>query len=245
MNVYGLIGYPLEHSFSKKYFTEKFRKEGIAARFELFPLQSIAEFTRITAETSNIKGLAVTIPYKVNVIPFLTRLTEHAQQIRAVNCIEFAQGELIGHNTDAIGFEKSLIPILTQKTRGALILGRGGAAMAVQFVLDKIGLPYWFVSRESSSVPGDFTYDQISEEILNEYSLIINCTPVGMHPNVNGMPSIPYDLLTSANILYDLIYNPEETLFLKKGREKGCVIKNGLEMLVLQAEENWKIWNKI
>ncbi len=245
MNVYGLIGYPLEHSFSKKYFTEKFRNENISARFELFPVQSLSELPQIIAGEDTLKGLAVTIPHKVNVIPFLTRLTENAQHIGAVNCIQFARGESIGHNTDAIGFEKSLLPLLNKQTKGALILGKGGAAMAVKFILEKIGLPYHFVTREPSIAPGDISYTQLTKELMREYSLIINCTPVGMHPNENNMPSIPYDLLTSANILYDLIYNPEETLFLKKGKERGCVIKNGFEMLVLQAEENWKIWNNI
>lgn len=245
MNVYGLIGFPLEHSFSKKYFTEKFRKENIPARFELFPVQSLSELPGIIAGEDTLKGLAVTIPHKVNVIPFLTRLTIHAQQIGAVNCIQFAQGETIGHNTDAIGFEKSLLPLLTKQTKGALILGKGGAAMAVKFILEKIALPYKFVTRDPSVAPRDISYIQVTKELMREYSLIINCTPVGMHPNENNMPSIPYDLLTSANILYDLIYNPEETLFLKKGKERGCVTKNGFDMLVLQAEENWKIWNSI
>ncbi len=244
MNVYGLIGFPLEHSFSKKYFTEKFEEEKIAnARFELFPLRSVAELSDLLFTNTELKGLAVTIPYKVEVIPLLSELTIEASTIGAVNCIQILQGKLIGHNTDVIGFEKSLLPLPAADYSGALVLGRGGAAKAVIYVLEKIGIPYKIISRDHNLIKGELHYDQITPDILDEFPLIINCTPVGMHPYEMEKPLIPYELLKPENFLYDLIYNPAETLFLSEGKRKGCTIKNGYEMLCLQAEENWKIWS--
>lgn len=243
MDVYGLIGFPLEHSFSKNFFLEKFRKDNIQqATFELFPLKSIAEFNEMLNATPTMKGLAVTIPYKVSVIPFLSDITGEARAIGAVNCIQIFQNKLIGHNTDAIGFEKSFLPLLTPDHQGALILGDGGAAKAVKFVLKKSGLPYCTVLRKSSTCDDTLLYKDLSAEILHKYPVIINCTPVGMHPLESEKPAIPYHLLSSKNLLYDLIYNPEETVFLHEGKRRGCKIKNGFEMLCLQAEENWKIW---
>ena len=243
MDVYGLIGFPLAHSFSKKYFTEKFREERIAdTKFELFPLKTIAEIDELLSSNRTLKGLAVTIPYKVSVMPFLSKIEPSANAIGAVNCIKILPDKLIGYNTDFVGFEKSLLPLLNSHHRGALVLGNGGAAKAVRFVLKKLNLPYLVITRDNNNVDGHLHYDQLNAGLLNNYPVIINCTPVGMHPFEDQQPAIPYSLLNSNNLLYDLIYNPEETLFLKEGKAKGCQVKNGFEMLCIQAEENWKIW---
>lgn len=245
MDVYGLIGLPLDHSFSKKYFLEKFRRENITrATFELFPLKQVSDFNQLLSSNQDLKGLAVTIPYKVTVIPFLSQLTAEASAIGAVNCIEILPGRTIGHNTDAIGFEKSLQPLLQPNHTGALVLGNGGASKAVTFVLEKLGIPYLIVSR-ANRAPRQINYADVDADLLKNYPVIINCTPVGTQPNLTDKPMLPYHLLSSDILLYDLIYNPEETAFLQEGRLKNCTIKNGLEMLHLQAEENWKIWNRI
>jgi shikimate dehydrogenase len=243
MNLYGLIGYPLGHSFSKKYFTQKFEREGLDnCQFELYPLQQINEFTSLINQHPALKGIAVTIPYKQPVIPFLQSISDEAMGIGAVNCIKILPGEMIGYNTDVIGFQQSFSFLLKPHHSKALVLGTGGSSKAVQFALNKLNIPYLLVSRnpEGNNI---ISYREITETLLQDYSIIINCTPVGMHPNENAMPAIPYQFITSQHYLYDLIYSPEETQFLLQGKLKGAVVKNGYDMLVIQAEENWKIWN--
>jgi shikimate dehydrogenase len=241
MKQFGLIGYPLGHSFSKKYFEEKFAKENLQhCVFDLFPIKEIGAFRNLIAEQQNFVGLAVTIPYKETVIPFLDDITDSAKEIGAVNCIQFKNGKTIGYNTDVIGFEKSLLPLLQPQHTKALILGTGGASKAVQYVLKNMGIDFLLVSRTKTN--NTITYKDISEEVLKNHSLIINTTPLGMSPKEEGFADIPYQFLTPKHLLYDLIYKPEKTLFLQKGEQQGCIIKNGFDMLALQAEENWKIW---
>ena len=244
MKLFGLIGYPLGHSFSKKYFDKKFNDENFDdCNFELFPLKDINEFHKLIEDNTNLKGLAVTIPYKQSVLPFINYVTVAATEIGAVNCIKFIDGNTTGHNTDVVGFEKSLVPLLQPHHTKALVLGTGGSSKAVQYVLKQLNVEYLLVSRDATNILNCINYNDINEQILLEYSVIINCTPIGMTPNENDTPAIPYNLLSANHLLYDLIYTPEKTLFLKKGEVKGCTIKNGFEMLVIQAEENWKIWN--
>lgn len=244
MKLYGLTGFPLGHSFSKKYFEEKFEKEGLKdCRFELFPLESINEFPLLINTQKNLKGLAVTIPHKQAVMPFLSTLHVTAKEVGAVNCIKINEGMLTGYNTDAIGFEKSFVPLLQPQHKKALVLGTGGASKAVQYVLKKLSIPYLTVSRFCLEEPDCISYEKIDPELLSQHHIIINCTPVGMTPHEEGLPAIPYAYLNSSHYLYDLIYKPAETLFLKEGQLKKCTVKNGFEMLILQAEENWKIWN--
>lgn len=242
MKQFGLIGYPLGHSFSKKYFEEKFAKEHLHdCVFDLFPIKEISEFKNLIGQYQNLTGLAVTIPYKEMVIPFLDNITDTAKEIGAVNCIQFENGKTTGYNTDVIGFEKSLKPLLKAQHTKALILGTGGASKAVQYVLKCMGINFLLVSRTKSN--NSITYEDISKEMLQTHLLIINTTPLGMSPNEEECPNILYQFLSSKHVLYDLIYKPEKTLFLQKGEQQGCVIKNGFEMLILQAEENWEIWN--
>ncbi len=244
MKLFGLIGYPLGHSFSKKYFDKKFEAENITdAEFELFAIKDINEFKNLIEENSNLKGLAVTIPYKQSVLPLVHYVTVAAKEIGAVNCIKFNDGILTGHNTDVVGFEKSLVPLLQPQHTKALVLGTGGSSKAVQYVLKQLRIDFLLVSRDKSNLQNCITYNEVEEKIMTEYSIIINCTPVGMTPNESELPAIPYKLLSANHLLYDLIYKPEKTLFLQKGESCGCVIKNGFDMLVIQAEENWKIWN--
>ncbi len=241
MKQFGLIGYPLGHSFSKKYFEEKFAKENLQnCVFDLFPIKEIEAFENVIESHLNLVGIAVTIPYKETVIPFLNNIDDVAKKIGAVNCIQFINGKTIGYNTDVIGFEKSLKPLLKEYHTKALILGTGGASKAVQYVLKNLGIPFLLVSRNKTD--NVILYEDISTEIIEEHLLIINTTPLGMEPNEDTFPNIPYEHLSPQHLLYDLIYKPEKTLFLQKGQKQGCAIKNGFEMLVLQAEENWKIW---
>ncbi|WP_114789371.1 shikimate dehydrogenase [Niabella yanshanensis] len=241
MNLYGLIGMPLAQSFSKKYFTQKFEQEGIAdTAYELFPLENISLLKDLLAAQPNLKGLNVTIPYKEQVLPFLSGLNEEAGEIGACNCIKITNGHLTGFNTDAPAFKQSLLPQLKSGHKKALILGTGGAAKAVLYVLRSLGIEYAYVSRSKGA---GFTYDELSKAIVQEYSLIINSTPLGSFPKVDTAPDIPYEYLTADNYLYDLVYNPAKTLFLQKGEERGAAIKNGYEMLVGQAELSWQIWN--
>jgi shikimate dehydrogenase len=245
MNLYGLIGYPLGHSFSKQYFTQKFEKEGLEdCFFELYPLENIGEFPGLLESNPTFKGVAVTIPYKETVITYLHSLSPQAQAIGAVNCIEFLPGGLKGHNTDVVGFEQSFVPSLQHHHTRALILGTGGASKAVQFVLQKLGIPFLLVSRKPA---GDTTisYEQVNGELLKEYTIIINCSPVGMSPHENEKPFLPYEHLTFVHYLYDLVYKPAETQFLLEGKQRGATVKNGYDMLLIQAEENWKIWNEL
>jgi shikimate dehydrogenase len=245
MNLYGLIGYPLGHSFSKKYFTQKFERELLRDNyFELFPIEDIREFTGLVQKNPSLKGLAVTIPYKQSVIPFLQSVSDEAMQVGAVNCIKILPGECIGYNTDVIGFEKSFLPLLKANNQKALILGTGGSSKAVQFVLNKLMIPFLLVSRKAVS-SNTINYSAINEEILKEYTIIINTSPIGMSPNEEEMPAIPYQYIGQQHLLFDLIYQPAETKFLAEGRERGAIVKNGWDMLVIQAEENWKIWTDI
>ncbi len=245
MRKFGLIGYPLSHSFSPAFFAEKFQKEGYADCFyEAFPINSIAELGSLLANNPDLEGLNVTIPYKKEVLPYLQNFTEAVEKTGACNCIKIKNGKLTGYNTDVIGFEKSLLSHLTPAHTKALILGTGGAAAAVQFVLKKSGIEFLFVSRNSQPGKSIITYNEISKVILNEHKLIINTTPLGMYPAVNDCPGISYEYLTQEHYLYDLVYNPQRTLFLKKGSEKGTITKNGSDMLIIQAEESWKIWNE-
>jgi len=242
MRLFGLIGFPLSHSFSKKYFTEKFEKDGLKdCAYENFPIPSIEELKKILA-TPGLEGLNVTIPYKEKVIPFLHFISPVVKKIKACNCIKIKNGKLYGYNTDIAGFEKSLKknwnPFLHSH---ALILGTGGSAKAVKYVLDKYDIKYKKVSRKPSA--DSYSYEQLTRSIISKYKLIINTTPLGMFPNIVEAPPIPYEFLTSEHFLFDLIYNPAKTLFLKKGEERGCMIQNGFDMLVEQAEVNWKVWN--
>ena len=243
MRLFGLIGFPLGHSFSKKFFEDKFLKENLNdCAFELFPLENIFEIEKLF-KNNNLQGLAVTIPYKETVIPYLTNMSVAAKEIGAVNCIKSNIEGTIGYNTDVIGFEKSLLPLLKPHHLKALVLGTGGASKAVQFVLKKLQIDFLLVSRHSNAEKNIFSYHEIDQAMMNDYSIIINCTPLGMSPNEHELPNLPYQYITSNHLLYDLIYKPEKTMFLKEGEQRGAFIKNGFEMLVLQAEENWKIWN--
>jgi shikimate dehydrogenase len=241
MKQLGLIGYPLSHSFSKKYFSNKFADENISGyHYELFPLNHIQALSTLLKEQPNLVGLNVTIPYKEQVIPFLKEMSESATAIGAVNTIVIKNGELKGFNTDAYGFEVSLSKMLQTQHKKALILGTGGAAKAIQYVLTKLNIEYKYVSR----LPNEeqFSYYDLNKEIISEYKIIINTTPIGMSPNADDCPRIPYEAITDKHLLYDLVYNPALTLFLKQGKDKGASIKNGLEMLHLQAEKSWDIW---
>lgn len=243
MRQFGLIGYPLSHSFSKKFFSEKFKTENIAdCVYENFPLPFIHSFPELIKKTENLSGLNVTIPYKRTVIPFLHELDQPAKEIDAVNCIQFKKGRLKGFNTDIIGFEQSLTPLLKKSHTHALILGTGGASGAVAYVLNKLSISFHFVSRTKRS--GQFTYDELNGEIIRQNNLIINTTPLGTSPDIQFCPDIPYQFIGKNHLMYDLIYNPSETLFLQKGKDQGAFVKNGYEMLVLQAEASWEIWNR-
>ncbi len=244
MLLFGLIGYPLTHSFSKNYFTEKFKKEGIEnCRYENFQLATIKDLSKVIDENPDLQGLNVTIPHKESVLQFLNERDELVKQTGACNCIKIVNGKLIGYNTDVIGFEKSLLNKLKPAHKNALILGTGGAAKAVEFVLRKIGIHYKYVSRYPSVK--NLSYEQLTPDLVKKNTLIINTTPLGMYPKVTEAPPLLYDAITQKHFLFDLIYNPEKTLFLKKGEERGAVIQNGYDMLVYQAEESWKIWSSV
>jgi shikimate dehydrogenase len=248
MESYGLIGKPLTHSFSKRYFTEKFDKENIQAVYHLYPLDNIGQLPGLINEDKQLKGLSVTIPYKSAVIPFLDAIDDSAKEIGAVNTIKVIRDQdkpvLIGFNTDIYGFEHTLDPFLTGNSRpNALVLGTGGASKAVQYVLHAKGITFKLVSRSPSST-AHLNYSDVTANVVKNHSLLINTTPVGMFPHLNDAPEIPYKFITSDHILIDLIYNPEETLFLKNGRDSGASTANGMQMLIKQAEEAWKIWNR-
>ena len=240
--LFGLIGYPLSHSFSKKYFSEKFQEEHIRdCQYELFPLETIDELNGLLKKSPELAGLNVTIPYKELVIPFLNEMSPVVAEIGACNCIMIKNGKLTGHNTDVIGFQKTLEPKLKPHHNKALVLGTGGAAKAVHYVLRQKGIEYAEVSRTAKGET--LSYDQIDEKIMASHTLIINTTPLGMYPDVGTIPSLPYHLISPEHYLYDLVYNPNPTLFLQKGIEVGATVENGSEMLRIQAEESWKIWN--
>lgn len=242
MRLFGLIGYPLSHSFSKKYFTEKFEKEGLTdCRYENFSIESIEKLRDVLKQNPNLLGLNVTIPYKEQVIPYLDELSEVVKKTGACNCIKIRKGKLYGFNTDVIGIEKSLTNFISPGIKKALILGTGGAAKAVVFVLEKLGIAGRFVSRKPSK--NAYSYSDLNDSIIASNFVIINTTPLGMYPAVNEAPSINYNALTNNHFLFDLIYNPEKTMFLEQGEKRGAAIKNGYEMLLVQAEESWKIWS--
>lgn len=246
MRTFGLIGFPLSHSFSKKFFTEKFNNEKIAGcKYELFPLERIEQFVDLLSSQPSLHGVNVTIPYKVQVLPFLDEVDDAAKEIGAVNCIHVgrknAERWIKGYNTDAYGFEESLKPLLKDHHKKALIFGDGGAAKAVKYVLNQLQIPYLVVTRNPT--PDTVLYSAVTEDILNEYQLLINTTPLGMSPNLDSCPLIPYQFVTGQHLAYDLVYNPEETKFLSLVKAQGGTIKNGLEMLYLQAERSWYIWN--
>ena len=240
---YGLIGYPLTHSFSPAYFKKKFAQNQIYARYDAFPLASIQELNELLLAYPDMAGLNVTIPYKAAVIPLLDQIDSVAAEINAVNCISFSKGKKIGYNTDATGFAQSLNPLLHSQHTRALILGTGGSSKAVAYVLSQLGIGFQKVSRIKRE--GMITYEEITGDVMKQSKLIINTTPAGMYPNVDTFPPIPYELLGKGHLLYDLVYNPDETRFLAKGRDKGAVIKNGFEMLQLQADASWEIWNHV
>lgn len=238
MTHFGIIGYPLHHSFSAQFFNEKFRTEHIDAEYSLYPMEQVCDL-KTWFEAHHLKGINVTMPYKQTVIPLLTRLDETAEKIGAVNVVNREEdGSLVGYNTDAIGFYESIRPLLLPTDKKALILGTGGAAKAVRYGLEKLGLQATNVSRTPQA--GQLGYDQIS---LQDYQVIVNCTPLGMVPDTEHLPPIAYEQLNSAQLLYDCIYNPTETLFLKEGKARGCRTMNGLEMLYGQAKAAWHIWN--
>ena len=241
---FGLIGKDISYSFSKKYFTEKFAQDLYEdCSYENFDILNIEDFPSILKNNPNLKGLNVTIPYKESIIPYLDTVSEKAFQIGAVNVIRFTKkGNLKGYNSDWFGFKKSLEPLLQAHHKKALILGTGGAAKAVAFALEQLGITYSFVSREAN--PNTIDYSLINATTFDNHQIIINCTPVGTSPNTKEFPPIPYTYFSNQHIAFDLIYNPEETEFLKKAKKQGAIIKNGYEMLIYQAEKAWKIWNK-
>jgi shikimate dehydrogenase len=244
MDKYGLIGYPLKHSFSMSFFNEKFLSEKISAQYINFEIPSIKDFPDIIKLNPELKGLNVTIPYKEQIIPSLDGLGPNAKVIGAVNVVKFVREKrkklkLIGYNSDILGFKQSIEPLLEKHHKKALILGTGGSSKAVFHGLKQLAIDSLFVSRTPEK---GLHYSDITPEIMNEYTIIVNCTPVGMYPKIDVAPNIPYELVTNRHLLYDLLYNPNETLFLKTGKERGATVKNGLEMLLLQAFESWNFW---
>ena len=243
MKCFGLIGHPLGHSFSARYFAEKFAAEGLEARYDNYDLADICEVETLR----HLHGFNVTIPYKQAIIPYLDGMSDEARAIGAVNTVRVENGRFYGYNTDVIGFRESLRDWLAKdnaSVRSALVLGTGGASKAVCYALTQLGIAWQLVSRTPKE--GCLTYNDLRKDtsILASTALIVNCTPLGTFPNVEACPDIPYDLLTPAVRLYDLVYNPEETLFLRRGREHGCPVKNGLEMLHRQAEAAWSLWSR-
>lgn len=244
MRLFGLIGYPLSHSFSKQYFTDKFAREGLTdCRFENFSIATIDELPQLINHHPDLEGIAVTIPYKKAVLKFVDDSTAIPEEIKACNCIKFKDRKLLGFNTDYLGLEKSILPFLKPHHQKALVLGNGGAKTAVEFVLNKLAIQHATVSRQIHD-NATYTYEDVTEEIITEHTLIINTTPLGMFPHINTYPDIPYQFINGQHLLFDLVYNPAKTLFLQKGAEHGATIKNGMEMLEIQAEENWRIWNE-
>ena len=245
MDIYGLIGYPLGHSFSRNYFNQKFTDEGIDAKYENFELPTIESLLEVLDSNPNLKGLNVTIPYKQKVISYLDNLTPEARAIGAVNVIKVTHEDnqtiLKGYNTDVIGFTKSIEPMLEKIHNKALILGTGGASKAIDYGLKALGLDTIFVSRYQR--PGTIQYEDITPDVVKEYNVIVNCTQCGMYPRTDECPKLPYEAMDSHTILYDLIYNPDETMFMKRGAAYGANTKNGLEMLLLQAFASWESWN--
>jgi shikimate dehydrogenase len=243
MKTFGLIGYPLTHSFSKKYFTNKFMDEGLTdCIYENFPIENIDEIKDVFQLHPTLAGLNVTIPYKEKVIPYLDEANEIVKETGACNCIKIHQGKKIGFNTDVIGFGKSLDVKLNASHQRALVLGTGGAAKAVYYALKQRNISFLKVSRSPSS-PNIISYENIDKSLLDSHTLIINTTPLGMYPNTESAPSIPYQHLTPSHYLFDLVYNPDKTIFLQNGEAMGAIIENGKDMLRIQADASWEIWN--
>jgi shikimate dehydrogenase len=245
MRTFGLLGRSLAHSFSQTYFSQKFDRLGLTdCHYELFELAEASELSHLLASQPDLAGLNVTIPYKEQIWPYLTRIASSAALVGAVNVIEFLpDGSLVGHNTDYIGFRESLRKFYPTQAdnRRALVLGTGGAAKAVGVALRELGIPYWLVSRDS--LGANLTYEELTPAIVSAHSLIVNTTPLGTYPAVDECPALPYSALTPQHYLFDLIYNPRETLFLQRGQAAGAHVQNGFEMLELQAEAAWDIWN--
>lgn len=242
MTKYGIIGYPLGHSFSRGFFTEKFTRESIDAQYLNFEIPDVAMLSDVLRDNPELRGLNVTLPHKQAVIPLLDEMSEEAMEIGAVNVIRVRNGKLKGFNSDIIGFTNSIKPLLQSHHRKALILGTGGASRAIRVGLNRLGIEWTYVSR--SPREGMHTYADLTPKLMQDYTVIVNCSPVGMFPKVDAAPAIPYELLSPQHLLFDCVYNPEETLFMKKGRKQGATVKNGLEMLHLQAVASWKFWNK-
>lgn len=244
--IYGLIGYPLTHSFSMRYFNNKFESENIDAEYVNFEIPDIGDLMEVISENPELSGLNVTIPYKEQIIPYMDEMDSEAALIGAVNVVKIIRGRngdirLKGYNSDAMGFQNSIAPLINDKRRKALILGTGGASKAVHRALVNLGVEPIFVSRHPES--GELAYSDLTPEVMAEHRVIINCTPLGMYPAIDNCPDIPYNLLTPDHLCYDLIYNPDVTTFMKKAQANGAEVKNGLEMLLLQAFESWNIWN--
>ncbi len=242
MDKYGIIGYPLGHSFSRAFFTEKFQREHIDAEYVNFEIPSASMPTEVVRDNPSLRGLNVTLPHKEAVIPLLDELSDEAREIGAVNVIRLRDGRMKGFNSDIIGFMDSIRPLLRPWHRHALVLGTGGASRAIRVGLERMGLDWTYVSR--TPAPGRLTYADLTPQVMSHYQVVVNCSPVGMFPRVDASPDIPYHLLTDRHLLYDLVYNPQETLFLKRGAERGATVKNGLEMLHLQALASWRFWNE-
>ena len=247
-NVFGLIGFPLGHSFSRKFFTEKFAAEAIDAEYLNFEIPDAKMLLDVVRENNELKGLNCTIPHKQAIIPMLDEMSDEARRIGAVNVIKISRRKgkngafrLKGYNSDIIGFKNSIRPLLKPHHRKALVLGTGGASKAICLGLTQLGLEWKYVSRRPAE--GQFTYDDLTPELLTKYTVIVNCSPVGMFPKVDNCPALPYEALTSQHLLYDLVYNPLETTFMKRGAQQGATTKNGLEMLHLQAIASWEFWN--
>lgn len=241
MELYGLIGQSLKHSFSHGYFTTKFRKENRAARFENFEIESIDRFPALLSRIPNLCGLCVTIPYKIEIIPYLDSVDATARAIGAVNSIAIRDGKTEGTNTDVVGFSSSIKPFLAHGMERALVLGTGGASKAVAYALRQIGLDVVFVSRKPKK--DQLAYTDLNENVIRAFRLIVNTTPLGMYPKVNAAPTIPYEFIDSEHLLFDLTYNPAETVFLQKGKAKGATVVNGMSMLKIQAEKSWDFWH--
>ncbi|MCS6818320.1 MAG: shikimate dehydrogenase [Chitinophagales bacterium] len=239
----GLIGFPLSHSYSKKYFEEKFKRENITGcSYELYPIESIDVFPELV-RSEKVMGLNVTIPYKESVLKFCNQTSQLVKAIGAANCLKISDGFVLAENTDAIGFEKSIMPLIKNTYTKALVLGSGGSSRAVQYVLRKIGLATTVVSRKKTS--SHLSYEELSPDRIAQYDVIVNTTPLGMFPNQSDMPPIPIEGLNKDQLIYDLIYNPPETMLLKKAASRGAHCVNGMDMFIIQAEESWKIWNRL
>ena len=247
MRLFGLIGYPLAHSFSARYFAEKFAKERISETdYRLFPIEDISQIHSLISKNPDLEGFNVTIPHKISILPYLDKISPEAAEVGAVNCVKISRNStgihLIGYNTDVFGFRESLIPFLKQHHINALVLGTGGASKAVCYSLNSLDINYTLVSR-SPDKSVILHYNQITESIIHENPLIINTTPIGQFPDIEACPDIPYQFLSNKHLLFDLIYNPVQTRFLKNGLDYGASILNGHQMLKLQAEKSWEIWN--